>query len=171
MKKRYLYFSLLFLILLSGCSSINNILYPNVGKGELYYNRIKTITKQTVESGIYNDLFLNMQIINNMPQKTVYELDKRELFDINEVRLFFQKLFDQVDGAFYWLDPNSYMLLFWGLMLLTPIRVDGQVTLEPKDLQKYLTWGFIKLNKFCKDHDISPEPSNNEIFAVIKDIN
>lgn len=96
-----------------------------------------------------------------------YDSYEQELFDIQEVRLFFQKLFDDVDGVFYWLDPNSYMLIFWGLMLLPPYRVDGQVGLVPDDLQKYLTWGYIKLNRFCKVNNVSPEPSTNEISAVI----
>ena len=96
-----------------------------------------------------------------------YGSTKQELFDIPEVRLYFQKLFDDVDGAFYWLDPNSYMFIFWGLMLFSPYRVNGQVGLTPDDMQKYLTWGFIKLNHFCKINNISSEPSTNEIRAVI----
>lgn len=95
-----------------------------------------------------------------------YESYKQELFDIPEVRLYFQKLFDDVDGAFYWLDPNSYMLIFWGLMLLPPYRINGQVGLAPDDMGKYLTWGYIKLNHFCKLNNISSEPSTNQIRAA-----
>ncbi|MGI5907553.1 MAG: hypothetical protein ACOX8O_02820 [Christensenellales bacterium] len=96
-----------------------------------------------------------------------YGLDERELYDIPEVRLFFKKLFDDVDGAFYWLDPNSYMLILWGLMLFPPHRVNGMVGLAPDDLKKYLTWGYIKLNRFCQINNISPEPSNQRNWRSI----
>lgn len=97
-----------------------------------------------------------------------YDQDDRELYVIKEVRMYFQKLFDEVDGAFYWIDPTSYMMIFWGLMLLPPYRINGQVGLTPEDMQKYLTWGFIKLNQFCEENSISPEPTNKKIFAAIK---
>ena len=96
-----------------------------------------------------------------------YGDDKRELFDIPEVRLYFQKLFDAVNGAFYWLDSSSYMLIFWGLMLLTPVRSDGKVGLLPEDMQKYLMWGYIKLNAFCKENSLSPEPSTAAISSAV----
>ena len=92
-----------------------------------------------------------------------YDKDYRELFDIPEVRTYFQTLFDETNGAFYWIDPDSYMFLFWGLMLLPPYRVDGKVGLKPEDMQKYLYWGFIKLNEFCLEHKLSAEASSKAI--------
>jgi len=97
-----------------------------------------------------------------------YGEDPRELFDIPEVRTYFQALFDQIDGAFYWIDTNSYMFLFWGLMLLNPYRCDGKVGLLPEDMQKYLTWGFIKLNAFCLKHGLSPEVSTKAINDAVQ---
>ena len=88
--------------------------------------------------------------------------------NVPEVRLFFQKLFDENDGAFFWIDPDSYMLLFWGLMLLSPYRCDGKVGLQPEDMLKYLYWGYYKLNVFCQKNKLSPDFSTKAIGDAVK---
>ena len=41
-----------------------------------------------------------------------YDDDPRELFDIPEVRKYFQNLIDENPGLFYWMDIDSHMLRF-----------------------------------------------------------
>lgn len=77
--------------------------------------------------------------------------DKRELFDIPEVRKYFRKLF-----------------LFLGLMLFEPYRVSGQVGLTPQDMQSYLVAGFSGLNEFCRVSGASPEKTNASISAWLR---
>ncbi len=94
--------------------------------------------------------------------------DPRELFDIPEVKRYFRYFFDNYDGLFYWINLESNMFILMGLLLFTPIRVDGQVTISPKDLQSFLYAGFTKLNSFCQENGVSPEPSNNAIGQWIR---
>jgi hypothetical protein len=94
--------------------------------------------------------------------------DKRELFDIPEVRKYFRKLFDDNPGLFYWIDINSYMFVFLSLMLFEPYRVNAQVTLTPQDLQSYLVAGFLGLNEFCRVSGASPEKTNASISAWLR---
>jgi hypothetical protein len=89
-----------------------------------------------------------------------YDDDPRDLFDIDEVRSYFQKLFIQVPGLFYWIEIDSYMFSFLGLMLYRPFRpVTGKVGITPADLQRYLARGFEGLNYFCGENKVSPQPT------------
>jgi hypothetical protein len=98
-----------------------------------------------------------------------YETDSRELFDIEEVRAYFQALFDEnpAQGLFYWIDLESYMFIFLGLMLFKPDRIEGKVGLAPSDLQAYLVRGFSGLKSFCSATGTSPDSTNASIRAIL----
>jgi hypothetical protein len=96
-----------------------------------------------------------------------YLEDKRELFDIPEVRAFFAKLFDETDSLLYWIDFDSKIFVLLGLMLYPPVRVEGQVTLEPFHLQAFLQRGFGKLNHFCERWQTSAEPTTRLVRQSI----
>ena len=141
------------------------------GSITIQVQRSSVVTKETA----YVNEILNSFISNPSRNRNRvcieilgYDEDPRELFDIPEVRLFFQKLFDENDGAFFWIDPDSHMLLFWGLMLLSPYRCDGKVGLQPEDMQKYLYWGYYKLNVFCQKNKLSPDFSTKAIGDAVK---
>jgi hypothetical protein len=89
-----------------------------------------------------------------------YADDKRELFDIPEVRAFFEAVFRANPGLFYWIDVESYMFVFLGLMVSEPQRAGGQVFMSPEDMQAYLIRGFTGLNKFCEETGASPDSTN-----------
>jgi hypothetical protein len=89
-----------------------------------------------------------------------YRDDSRELFDIPEVRAFFEALFRANPGLFYWIDFESYMFVFLGLMISQRHRKDGQVTIAPLEMQAYLIRGFLGLNKFCEETGASPDSTN-----------
>jgi len=89
---------------------------------------------------------------------TGYMNDSRELYDISEVKKYFRHFFDNYHGLFYWINVNSYMFVWMGLMLFTPIRVGGKVTISPEELQEFLSAGFKKLNVYCKENGLSNEP-------------
>ena len=97
-----------------------------------------------------------------------YDNDPRELFDIPEVRKYFQNLFVENPSLFYWIDVDSYMLLFLGLMLFEPYRIEGQVGLRPEDMQSYVSGGFSGLNKFCESMGVSADATNDAILKVLK---
>jgi hypothetical protein len=92
-----------------------------------------------------------------------YLNDSREIYDIPEVRSYYQALFQRVPGLFYWLDSSSHMLLLLGLMLFPPKRSDGLVTISPADMQQFLLRGFEGLNRFCSEHGLSPEKTNKAV--------
>ena len=99
-----------------------------------------------------------------------YDDDPRELFDIDDVRRYFQKLFDQVPGLFYWIDVKSYMFSFLGLMLYPPFRpTPGKVGLRAKDIPLYLLRGYAGLNKFCEENGVSSKPTNDLILQWLRD--
>lgn len=92
-----------------------------------------------------------------------YLNDPRELYDIPEVRSYYQALFERVPGLFYWLDSTSHMLLLLGLMLFPPQRSPQGVSLSPTDMQQFLLRGFHGLNGFCTEHGLSPDRTNQVI--------
>ena len=96
-----------------------------------------------------------------------YLEDKRELFDVPEVRAFFAKLFDETDSLLYWIDFDSKMFMLLGLMLYPPVRLDGQVTLEPFHFQAFLQRAFGKLNCFCERWQTSAEPTTRLVRQAI----
>jgi hypothetical protein len=96
-----------------------------------------------------------------------YLEDKRELFDGPEVRAFLAKLFDDRGSLLYWIDFDTKMLMLLGLMLYPPVRVEGQVTLQPFHLQAFLQRAFGKLNCFCERWQTSAEPSTHLVHQAI----
>ena len=97
-----------------------------------------------------------------------YDDDPRELFDIPEVRKYFQNLIDENPGLFYWIDIDSHMLIFLGMMLFEPYRIEGQVGLCPKDMQSYLLRGFSGLNAFCDSVGVSADATNDAINSTLR---
>jgi len=97
--------------------------------------------------------------------------DSRELFDIPDVRAWFQKLIEEMPEIFFWIDISSYMFLFLGLMLFTPLRHKGLVGLSPEDVQAYLVKMFPGLNAFCAKYDLSPEPTNQLVKNALIELN
>ena len=96
--------------------------------------------------------------------------DPRELYDIPEVRNYFQILFRDNPGLFYWIDVESYMFIFLGLMLYEPYRVEGRAGLTPVDMQSYLIKGFTGLNKFCESTGASPDETNTTINQNLRSL-
>lgn len=92
-----------------------------------------------------------------------YFNDTRELYDIPEVRSYYQALFARIPGLFYWVDSSSHMILLLGLMLYPPQRTPQGVTLSPTDMQQFILRGFQGLNQFCAQHALSPERTNQAI--------
>lgn len=101
-----------------------------------------------------------------------YDTDPRELFDIPEIRSWFQKLTKEIPEFFYWIDVTSYMFIFMALMLSQPVREERfskkLVGVDPKDMQIYLHNGFLGLNNFCDKHGLSPEPTTHLINDVLR---
>lgn len=97
-----------------------------------------------------------------------YSDDPRELYDIHEVKLYFKNLFERYPGIFYWIDIDSYMLMFLGLMFFKPIRQDGIVRLSNENLQEYLRIGFAGLNHFCNENSVPADPTTQLVLRAIK---
>jgi hypothetical protein len=126
-----------------------------------------TAVLQTLESMQQNDLLLAAR--NSVSFITRgYDDDARELYDIPEVRGWFQKLFAAHPGLFYWLDMDGTMFVLIGLLLFSPTRVSGNVVLSNNDLQQYLAAGFAGLNQFCEKHGLSAEPTNELIVRRLR---
>jgi hypothetical protein len=89
-----------------------------------------------------------------------YGEDGQELFEIPEVRAFVEAVFRANPGLFYWIDIDSYMFGFLGLMVSEPQRAAGQVFISPQDMQTYLLRGFTGLNRFCQETGASPDATN-----------
>ena len=77
MKKRFIFLLLLCSILLSGCSYVEKMLYPNANNAVLYYDTVTSIQKTDISGSHYNDLFLNPLISKDMTQQTVSSVEKR----------------------------------------------------------------------------------------------
>ena len=88
-----------------------------------------------------------------------YGEDSRELYDIPEVRGYYARLFERTNSLLYWIDIDSYMFVLLGLMLYEPQRIGRQVTLRPFHLQAFLQRAFARLNSFCEEWQLSPEPT------------
>ena len=100
---------------------------------------------------------------------TGYDNDKRELYQISEVGTWFHRLFDITPDLFNWMNMSNNRLLLNALMMHSPVRVQGGTTIRPDDIQKFLIWGFSRLNVFCNTHHLDPTPSNKHITACIKE--
>ena len=98
---------------------------------------------------------------------TGYDSDSRELYDIPEVRPYFARLVADYPGLFYWIDFRSYMYSFMALMLYTPVRVAGGVTVSSTDIGAYMARGFVGLNRFCTEHSVSPAPTNALFLSIL----
>lgn len=97
-----------------------------------------------------------------------YVDDPRELYEIEEVREFFQRLFDDNEGLFYWIDPWADTFMFIGLMLYEPRRKGETVSLNPEDLRAYLERGLDGLDRFCAERGTSAGKSEDAITRFVK---
>ena len=97
-----------------------------------------------------------------------YGDDPRELCEIDEVREFFQRLFDDNEGLFYWLDPRSDTIMLIGLMLYEPRREGDAAGLDPADLRTYLERGLAGLERFCSLRGIPAGKSGDVITRYVK---
>jgi hypothetical protein len=98
-----------------------------------------------------------------------YEDDSRELFLIDEVRLWFNTFFDSSPDLFFWMNMRSQWMAYYAIMFGTPVRRAGYTTVSSEDLQRFLIWGYKRLNGFCASKDISPDPSTNHVNAAIQE--
>jgi hypothetical protein len=94
---------------------------------------------------------------------TGYNEDPRNMWEIPEAGNFYQALFNEIPELFYWIDINSYMFFLLGIMVYPPLRAEGGVTLSSEDLQAYLVRGIEGLNRFCKQRNLSTEPTDQAI--------
>jgi hypothetical protein len=108
-----------------------------------------------------------------------YDKDKRQLYEIKEVRKWVKKIFDNVKGLTFFLvnDPNAQFLR---LFLLSQIKFDvveasqevvnditrRKVEYESKDTSKLIYKLFDDLNPFCEYFKVSM-PVNKEISENI----
>lgn len=97
-----------------------------------------------------------------------YEEDPRELFEIEEVRDYFQKLFEENEGLFYWIDVHSDTFMLLGLMLFEPLRDGETAGLSPEDLQEYLRMGLSGLESFCREQNLSAGETEREVARLVK---
>lgn len=88
-----------------------------------------------------------------------YADEEQELFDIPEVRKYFQALHKRIPGMFYWLDTEGYTFLLMAMMIYEPVRMDENSTISPEDLKEYLLNGFYELNSFCNHYNLDQAPS------------
>lgn len=92
-----------------------------------------------------------------------YDDDPRELYDIDEVRSWFARFFDAVPELFFWMDMRDKRLIYYALMMGTPIRKAEGATVSAEDIAKFMVWGFANLNTFCAKHGLDHGPSNRHI--------
>lgn len=107
-----------------------------------------------------------VQIVVSTP---AYE--RRELVEIPEVRCFFQRVFNSIESAFFWLDPTKPTFWLWAFMLqknLEVYRVGNQLLLDPGCILAYLDTGCKKLSAFCERTGAPLEPSRSLIFDTYK---
>ena len=101
--------------------------------------------------------------------------DSRELYDIPEVRAYFETLFNEVDSIFYWIDPSCDFFQILGFLLFPPktryrFIASKTVYVEPDNFALYINMGFDKLNRFCEEKGISEEPSSKAIYDRITEL-
>jgi hypothetical protein len=97
-----------------------------------------------------------------------YTEDPRELYEIPQVRAYFQALFRRYSGLFYWMDTGSGMLLFLCLMLYEPVWSEEGVTVSLSDLQSFLADGYTALSAFCREHGLSPDATRDSITHWVR---
>lgn len=99
---------------------LNNPIILSVEREWVEAGDISTVL-QTLESMEQNDwLMVARNSISFITHG--YDDDPRELYDIPEVRGWFQRLFAAYPGLFYWLDMDSNMFVLIGLLLFSPTR-------------------------------------------------
>jgi len=137
---------------------------------EITRANIELTNTQPVEELLDSFTSGNLELFRNRIVFAVlgYDDDERELYEIQEVRRYFIKLFSEIDGLFYWIHTGYNMVQLIGLLLYRPVYVEGQVTLSTEDWQSYLMWGYMKLNKFCSENGVSPEPTSTEIGNIFR---
>jgi hypothetical protein len=86
---------------------------------------------------------------------------------VPEIRSYFQKLFAEYPGLFFWINTETHMFLLLAVLLYPLVRVPGGVKTSPQDMERYLTAGFQGLNAFCAQYSLDPHPTNVATRAAI----
>jgi hypothetical protein len=97
-----------------------------------------------------------------------YDDDDRELYEIEEVRRYFQRLSRACEGLLYWIEMSGDMLLFVGLMNYEPKREGESVGLSAEDMKEFLSEGLEGLGNFCDAHGISSRDTEREVERYIR---
>ncbi len=97
-----------------------------------------------------------------------YDEDGRELYEIEEVRKYFQELYGECRGLFYWIDMRGDMLLFVGLMKYEPKREGDAVGLSAEDMKEFLSEGLEGLGTFCDVHGVSSRDTEREVERYVR---
>lgn len=88
------------------------------------------------------DSFVPLLFDRNRNRVTIeisgYGADSRELCVINEVRRWFQHLFEVVPELFFWMDMRDPWFTHYAIMFGTPIRVQGGTTISNEDVEEFL---------------------------------
>ena len=88
-----------------------------------------------------------------------YNDDPREIYDIPEVRQYFQTLWKKYPGLLYWIDMSSPVGELLRLFLWTPLRTDRGLYISIEDENKFFDEGILGLHIFCDEHNLDPKPS------------
>ena len=94
-----------------------------------------------------------------------YQEDPREVYEVQEIRTYFQRFFAEYPGLFFWIDTETHMFRLLAVLLYPLVRVPGGVRISPENMQMYLLQGFRGLNDFCAKHGLDPNPSTSAVRA------
>lgn len=102
--------------------------------------------------------------------------DPRELYEIEEIRKFFNRTMEQHFPWIYWLEPDNhwtaYSLLFTCLCPLKPkLPVHGKLYVEPQGIEPVIEWmnqNFYNLNIFTEKQNIDVEVNMEMSFNLIR---
>lgn len=94
-----------------------------------------------------------------------YLEDPREIYDVPEIRSYFQKLFTENPGLLFWINTETHMVALLAILLYPPVRVSGGIIISSKDMGQFIANGFMGLNRFCRQHSLDPGPTNAAVMA------
>lgn len=108
-----------------------------------------------------------------------YDFDKRELWEIKEVRLWFQDVYKHVDSWLYFSTKKRegavlkliFSCIFEQTKTTRPTTINGKILLEwdTRDIAQYMENCFNGLNKLTDDLNIS-RAENKRMSSELKDI-